>query len=354
MARSNDNSSAPSLHPGDDHANQAAPEEFAEPGRGRQASRPSEIPARGWSDILRRTLQQLNEDNLSIVAAGIAFYAFTALVPALAALVAIYALVTDPATIAEHVEAMTGMLPAQARPLLHDQLVRLTSNSSAAGWSAVLGVGIALVGAMKAVTALITGLNIAYDEAERRGIVRLYLTAFALTLAGIVGAVLAMTLLAVLPAVLRVVGVGDAAQTAVAVLRWPLLLALFIFAISVVFRYAASRANPRWRWVSWGAGAATALWLIGSGAFSLYLSKFGNYEGTYGSLGAVVAFLMWLFLTSYVILLGAELDAEMERQTVRDTTDAPEKPMGHRGAHAADTLGAAIGKKGPASKPGAA
>ena len=334
----------PSLAPAADSANQAPPHEFSERGRGRQANKPGEIPPPGWRDIIHRTFRQLSEDNLSIVAAGMAFYAFTAMVPALAAFVAIYALVNDPATVSGHIESIAHILPAQARPILEEQLSRLTADNESAGWSAVLGLAIALFGAMKATTALVTGLNIAYDEEERRGVVRLYFTAFVLTLAGIVGALLVISLVAVLPAVLRVIS-GDETALLVNILRWPLLAALFAFGLSVAYRYGASRENPRWRWVSGGAVGATVLWMLGSAAFSLYLSRFGDYEGTYGSLGAIVAFLMWLFLTSYVVLLGAEFDSEMERQTVRDTTDHPEKPMGRRGAHAADTLGAALGKK---------
>jgi membrane protein len=314
------------------------PSDF-EHGRGREAHKPADIPARGWNDIVRRTFQQLGEDNLSIVAAGIAFYAFTATVPALAAMIASYALIADPATVTGHIESLTGVLPEQVRPLLHDQLTRLSSNDEAAGWGALIGIGIALFGAMKAMTALITGLNITYDESERRGFLKLNLTAFLLTLAGILGALLVVTLLAVVPAVLGIFSSDETAKAIFGVLRWPLLAGLFIFALSIVYRYAPCRDKPQWRWVSWGAGVATLLWLVGSGLFAWYASGFGNYEGTYGSLGAIVVFLTWLFLTAYVILLGAELDAEMERQTAKDTTAGPEKPMGERGAFSADTLG---------------
>jgi len=331
---------------GDAPRRDAAPAS-AEPGRGRDAEHPEDIPARGWNDILRRTISQLSEDNLSIVAAGMAFYAFTAMVPALAALVAIYALVNDPATVTGHIESMAHLLPEQTRPILHDQLTRLTADNESAGWGAAIGIGIALFGAMKAMTALITGLNIAYDEEEKRGIVKLYAVALLLTLAAIVGAILVIGLVALAPPLLRAIGGDETARLLVDILRWPLVAALFAFALSVAYRYAASRDKPRWRWVSWGAGLATVLWMVGSAVFSYYLSRFGDYEGTYGSLGAIVAFLMWLFLSSYVILLGAEFDAEMERQTVRDTTDHPEKPLGRRGAHAADTVGAALGKRTP-------
>jgi membrane protein len=318
-----------------------------EPGRGRRARKPSDIPAPGWRDILRRTFQQLSEDNLSIVAAGMAFYAFTAMVPALAATIAIYALVNDPSTVAGHIETIVHVLPEQTRPLLHEQLARLTADNRSAGWGAALGVGIALFGAMKAMTALMTGLNIAYGEQERRGFVRQYLVALLLTLSAIAGTLLLFGLLAVLPALLRWLRVDELAQTLFSALRWPLLAGLFTVGLAACYRYAPCRERARWRWITWGAASSTVLWLLGSAVFSYYLSKFGDYEGTYGSLGAVVAFLMWLFLTSYAILLGAELDAEMERQTLEDTTDGPAEPMGARGAKAADTLG----PSGPASRP---
>jgi membrane protein len=344
MAASKDK--PPSIQPGADSDRnnpQSQAKAAGETGRGREAAKPTDIPARGWMDILKRTFQQLGEDNLSIVAAGVGFYAFTAMVPALAAMIATYALVADPGTVSQNIESLARVIPEQARPLLHDQLTRLSTDNEAAGWSAVLGIGIALFGAMKAVTALITGLNIAYDETERRGFVKLNLVAIALTFAAIFGAVLVIGLLTVIPPVLGMLAGGKMLQSVFEVLRWPLLAVLFVFGLSVVYRYAPCRDKPRWSWVSWGAGVASLLWLLGSGAFSLYVSKFGGYESTYGSLGAVVIFLTWLFLTAYVILLGAELDAEMERQTKRDTTAGPEKPMGQRGAYSADTLGEARG-----------
>jgi membrane protein len=323
--------------------NESPTQAHAEADRGRLAEKPTDIPARGWWDILRRTVKQLSEDNLSIVAAGMAFYAFTAMVPALAATIAIYALLNDPTTVANQIESMAHILPEQTRPILHDQLVRLTTDNQSAGWSAALGIGIAVFGAMKAMIALMTGLNIAYHESERRGFILLYGSALLLTITGIIGVILAVTLIAVIPSVLRVMGIDGAGQTAFSILRWPLLAALFAFALAVVYRYAACRDKPQWRWVSWGAGAATLLWLLGSAGFSYYLARFDDFEGTYGSLGAIVALLLWLFLTAFVVLLGAELDAEMERQTVKDTTVGPEEPMGQRGAHAADNLGPSPG-----------
>ncbi len=329
---------------GPDRPSASPAQAHAEADRGRLADKPSDIPAKGWWDILRRTFNQLSADNLSIVASGMAFYGFTAMVPALAATIAIYSLLNDPSTVTAQIESMAHILPAQTQPILHEQLVRLSTDTQSAGWSAVLGIGLALFGAMKAMIALTIGLNVAYHEKERRGFVKLYGTALVLTIAGIIGVIVAVSLIAVIPSVLRLMGIDGAGQTIFNILRWPLLALLFAVGLGVVYRYAPCRDNPQWRWVSWGAGAATVLWLLGSAAFSFYLARFDNFEGTYGSLGAIVALLLWLFLTSFVILLGAELDAEMERQTVKDTTVGPEEPMGKRGAHAADKLGHVPGK----------
>jgi membrane protein len=307
--------------------------------RGRQAASPPEVPKVGWLDIFWRMKRQLNEDNLPIVSAGVAFYAFVAVVPALAATIAIYALVLDPAQLAQHLELLAQVVPAEVMPLLREQMTRIAEDNQAAGISAIMGVAVALYGSAKATKALIMGLNIAYDETEKRGFFRLNAVALGITLAGIAGVIVAVTLVTAAPALLRALGRSDAAQGALSFLRWPLLAALFMTALAFLYRFAPSRESPQWRWLSGGAAIASILWVIGSGAFSYYVSQFGNYEKTYGSLGAVVVFLLWLFLTAFVILLGAELNTEMERQTVRDTTSGEPKAAGSRGAYAADTVG---------------
>lgn len=317
-----------------------------EPDRGRHADDPTQVPPKGWLDILSRTKDQLNEDNLSIVAAGVAFYSFVAVVPALAVTIAIYALVADAADIGRHLQILSQVVPAEVMPLLQDQVTRIAGNNTAAGISAIVGVLIALYSSANATKALITGLNIAYDETEKRGFLKLNLVALGLTVAAIIGGLLAVALLAVLPAVLQHIGLNSGSETAIAWLRWPLVVGVFLVGLAAVYRFAPSRENAKWSWVSPGALLAAALWVIGSALFSLYVSKFGSYDKTYGSLGAVVVFLMWLYLSAYVVLLGAEFNSESERQTAKDTTDGQPKALGNRGAYAADTVGPSRPQKG--------
>jgi membrane protein len=323
----------------------ATSHEAHERGRGRHAEKPSDVPAKGWGDILSRTKAQIAEDNLSIVAAGVAFYAFMAVVPALAAIIAIYGLVSDPTQVSRHIEALARVLPGEVLPLLRDQMTRIASNGQKAGIGAIVGFALALYSSANATKALINGLNIAYEEKEKRGFFKLTAIAFTLTIAGVIGAVLAIGLVAVLPAVLKHLPIGQSAETMLNWLRWPVLIGGFMTALAVMFRYGPSRRDAKWRWVSWGAAVAALLWLVASGAFSLYVAKFGSYDKTYGPLGAVVVFMMWLYLSAFIVLIGAELNSEMERQTLRDTTEGAEKPLGRRGARSADTVGPAREKE---------
>ena len=310
-------------------------------GRGRQAESPGDVPKRGWLDILTRTKEEIAQDNLSIVAAGVAFYCFLAFVPALGAIIALYALVSDPAQVAEHIESLAGIMPGEILPLLREQMTRLAEENQSAGISAILSILLAIYGSSKAATALIQGLNITYDEDEKRGFFKLQGVALLLTVGAVIGAIGAIFLVAILPAAIEFLNL----PRVTAWLRWPILIGGFMFALAVLYRYAPSRDEPQWRWVSWGAALATGLWVLGSAAFSLYVSTIGNYDKTYGSLGTLVVFLFWLFLTAFVVLIGAELNSEMERQTAKDTTKGPPKPMGNRRAYSADTLGHARGEK---------
>ncbi len=319
----------------------ASATEAHEPGRGRHASKPSEMPAKGWLDILSRTKQQIVEDNLSIVAAGVAFYGFVAVVPALAALIAIYGLVSDPSQVGSHVESLAQFLPGEVLPLLREQMARIASDDAAAGIGAFVGFGIALYSSANATKAIITGMNIAYDEEEKRGFFKLTLVAFVLTIAAIIGVLIAVSLVALLPAVLARLNITGGVETFLNILRWPVVLGFFLGGLSVLYRFGPCRTDAKWRWVSWGACVAAVLWLIASGLFSFYVTKFASYDKTYGPLGSVVVFMMWLYLSAFIVLLGAELNSEMERQTVKDTTEGAEKPLGHRGAQAADTVGPA-------------
>ena len=314
--------------------------------RGREAEHPAEIPKRGWKDILLRVKAEVADDNMSIISAGVAFYLLLAIVPAMAAFVAIYGIFSDPQSINAQLDSVGTMLPADARKMIEEQLTRLASTSSKAlGIGAVVGVLISLWSAMNGTKAIITALNVAYDEREKRGFFKLNLIALGLTVGVMVFVVVALGLIAVIPAVLNFVGLGSIVEWLVQILRWPLILAFLLLVLAALYRWAPARDEARWKWVTPGALFAGFLWLLGSIGFSLYVSFFADYNATYGSLGAVVVMLMWMYISTFAVLLGAETNAEIERQTRKDTTEGPKEPIGKRGAYAADTVGEATDKR---------
>ena len=306
---------------------------------GRDAVQPRDIPAKGWRQIALRVKQELSKDNVSIVAAGIAFYGLLAIFPAIAALVSIYGLVANPADIENHLSALSSVMPAQAWDILNQQLGKVASGATGRlTFGFLLSLGLALWSATAGVKTLMTALNITYDEEETRGFIKFNALALLMTLGAILFTIVAIGLVIVLPALFAAIGLGSTVESILSILRWPLLALAVIAILAVVYRYAPDRDQPKWRWVTWGSAVATVLWILASVLFSFYVSNFGSYNETYGSLGAVVILLMWFYISAYVVLLGAELNAEMERQTAADSTKGPEKPMGKRGAYAADTL----------------
>jgi membrane protein len=307
--------------------------------RGHSAEKPADLPKPGWKEILCRTKDDLKKHNLSMIAAGVAFYVFLGLIPALGALISIWGLVAEPATIQQQVESMSGLLPQDVVQILNDQLSRIANQPAGATLGAIIGTLLAIWSGAKAMKAVMIALNISYEEEETRGFFRLNFTAIALTLAGIVGFLLAIGAIVALPLVLERIGLDSTATALVKIVRWPLLALFAILGLGVLYRFGPDRKPPRWRWVSWGAVFATFAWLAISAGFSFYVANFGNYNKTYGSLGAVVVFLMWFLISAYMVLFGAELNAELEKQTARDTTTGPDLPRGQRNARAADTLG---------------
>jgi len=313
-------------------------------GRGRSADRPTDIPKLGWKDILWRTWEEQGKDNISMVAAGVAYYALLAIFPAVAALVSIYGLVADPAGVERQVDNLAGLLPPDALQIIRDQAHSVaTAPPQGLGFGVLFGLLLTLWSASRGTNSLITALNIAYGEEERRGFIKLAFVSLALTLAGLLFLVVTLGLIVAVPAAINLLGLKDTPIGWVASLaRWPILAVAIVIALAALYRYAPDRREPKWRWVSWGSGVATLLWIIASVGFSIYVSNFGSYNETYGSVGAVVVLLLWFNLTSYVILMGAELNAEIEHQTARDTTDEDargDKPLGHRDAYVADTVG---------------
>ncbi|HNR11828.1 MAG TPA: YihY/virulence factor BrkB family protein [Thermodesulfobacteriota bacterium] len=308
--------------------------------RGRGADRPGEIPRKGWKDILLRVKKEQSEDNISIIAAGVAFYGLLAIFPALAALVSIYGLVTEPAEVQRQLGALSSFLPREALEIMNYQLSRIASQSGGAlSIGLIVGILISIWSASKGMKALMTALNVVYDEEEKRGFFKLNSAALVLTFVGILFVIISLLLIAVLPALFGTLGLPDVIQRLLSLGRWPLLAAFVMFGLAALYRYAPSRDKPRWEWISWGAVSATLLWIAASVLFSLYAANFGNYNKTYGSVGAIIILLTWFYLTAYIVLLGGELNAEMEHQTVKDTTKGPERPLGERGAHVADTVG---------------
>jgi len=306
---------------------------------GEQAETPVGIPPRGWWQVIKRAFRESSADNVPMLAGGVAFFAFLAVFPALIAALTLYGLLADPAQVAQQVQGIAAALPRSAQPLLTEQLTSVTQSS---GGALTAGLAISLLAALWSASSgtgnLITAVNLAYDEEESRGFVKLRVTALGLTLGGIVFVLLTLTLVAVVPVALDNLGLGVVGRVVAQVVRWVLLVGVVVVGLAVVYRVAPDRASPRFRWVSAGALVATVLWIIGSVAFSLYVNFFGNYNKTYGALAGVIVLMLWLFLTTYIVLLGAEINAESERQTVRDTTHGEPQPMGRRRAEAADSL----------------
>ena len=314
----------------------------AERGRGRQATSPRQIPWQGWKDILWRAYEKMNENRLLSVAAGVVFYALLALFPAVTAFVSLYGLVADASTIDRHLSLASGILPSGAVDILHEQLTRLTSNrTSSLSFGFVFGLLFALWSANSGMKAVIDSLNVAYGETEKRSFIRLNLISLAFTLGAFLLLTLAVGAVVVAPIVLMHLGLGGVADTLVRLLRWPVLLAFVIVALAILYRYGPSRREARWTWLSVGSAAAAIGWLVSSALFSWYIANFGTYNATYGSLGAAIGMMMWMWISMIVVLLGAQLNAEIEHQTAKDSTVGPDKPLGRRGALKADTIGAA-------------
>lgn len=308
--------------------------------RGRQAEQPSEIPRTGWRDILLRVKQRLAEHNLSIIASAVAFYVFLALFPTLAAMVTIYGLVADPAGVDKLVTAAGGLLPGEAQTFLHEQLKWIASQPpEALGVGLIVSLVLTIWSATKGVRAMITALNIVYDEQETRGFFKLSWLGFVLTLGGILAGITALGLIVGIPAVLNYFALSEKFEWLVRLAPWPILAIGMVLGLAVLYRYGPARREAKWKWVTWGSVIATVIWLVGSVLFSLFVAKFGNYNETYGSVSAVVVVLLWLQVTAYFILIGGQINAEMEHQTKRDTTTGAPKPLGARDAYVADTVG---------------
>ena len=318
---------------------------------GRDATRPFHIPLKGWWQVAQRVWTESSRDNLSVVAAGCAFYALFAVFPAISALIALYGLTTAPASIDQQFDMLSSVLPPQAYDVVIAQIRQFaeTSNRSL-GWGLAFSVGLAVWSVSNLTQAMFAALNIAYEEPEKRSLLRFYLSAFAFAVAGILSGVLMLLAIVYVPILFAYAGYSHAFELTVKAARWPLLALIVLLFLSLLYRYGPCRRSAKWRWVTVGSLFATIVWLIASAGFSFYVSNFANYDRTYGSLGAVIVLLFWLYISFYFVLLGAEINAELELQTEQDTTRGKSRPIGARGAFVADHVaGGAGGHKRPAS-----
>ncbi len=305
---------------------------------GHSADRPSEIGRSGWVQIAKRGWTEAKVDQVPLLAAGLAYYGFLAIFPAMVATVSLYGLFADPSQIADQVSSAMAGLPEQARDLIVDQLRNLSSRQTSLTIGAVVSILIALWSASGGVGQLLTAISTAYDEDEERSFLAKRGLALLVTLGAIVFMLIVFGLVAVLPALVGQLDLAGPLRWLLEIVRWILVAGFVTVALAVLYRIGPDRDAPKMRWVSVGAVVATVLWLVASIGFSVYVATFGNYAKTYGTVAGIVVMLLWLWITSYAVLLGAEINAESEQQTVRDSTKGPEAPVGDRGAVKADSM----------------
>jgi membrane protein len=314
--------------------------EANEPGRGRLAEAPPEIPPLGWKDVLWRTWEEVGRDRLPATAGGVTFYTLLAIFPGIGAFVSLYGLFADVGEVSRQLSDLAAFVPAEVLGLVAEQMIRLaTARPAALSFAFVLSILLSVWSANAGMAALFDGLNVVYEEREKRNFFVRRLVTFAFTCAAIVFVTAVTAILVAIPLALRPLGLGDSVLVP---LRWLLALAVATFAFAVMYRFGPSREPARWRWVAPGAGMAALGWVGGSLAFSWYINHVAHYDVTYGPLGAVVGFMMWIYVSVMVVLLGAELNAELEHQTACDSTTGPARPIGARGAAMADTVGPAF------------
>ncbi len=312
--------------------------------RGRDAQSPASIPVKGWLDVGWRVGQSIAENRLSLIAAGIAFYALLSLFPVLTIAVAIVGLVNDPIDFAQDSSVLTTLVPGPARDIVVAQLEELTAaGQDTLGITAIAALCLTLWSSSKIITSFIQGLNQVYGETEQRGFVALKIATIAMTFLLILAAVLIITIVAAIPTVVSYIYPSSWLERVADTARWPVLFVSGVGGLALLYRFAPSRTKAKWRWLTPGAALACVLWLGASFSFGFFVNNFASYNETFGALGGVIVLLTWLWLTAFLVLLGAQLDAEIEAQTRKDSTVGVDKPMGERGAVKADTLGEVFG-----------
>ena len=312
----------------------------AEQGRGRHAEAPWQISWLGWKDILWRTYWQIGENRLLALAAGVVFYGLLALFPALAGFVSLYGLFAKTSSISDQLSLVAGVFPKGAIDIIRDQIARLIAKGDAKlSINFIVAFCIALWSANAGTKAIIDALNVIYEEKEKRGFIRLTLISLGFTLAALAALTLALTGIILLPHLLDYFGLDRLSALILRMVRWPALLLATILSLSFIYRFGPSRTEPQWQWISVGSIVASVVALATSSLLSWYFSSLANYDATYGSLGAVIGTMLWLWILWVVVLLGAQLNSEIEHQTARDSTVGRPKPLGRRGATMADTVG---------------
>ena len=313
-----------------------------EDGRGREAMSPTQIPWAGWKDILWRVYAEIGGDRVLAVGAGVVFFGLLAIFPTITALVSMYGLFTETSTIIGHLSFLESVMPPGAFDIVRDQVNRIISQGGGGlTFAFIFGLALALWSANAGIKAIFDALNVIYDEDEKRGFFKLNSISLSFTLGAIALFLLFVASVVVVPIVMNWFGLQGFWDSVVALLRWPAMLVVSLFAFSLLYRFGPSRDKAQWRWLSVGSLFGTIAWLAGSLLFSWYMQNFADYNATYGSLGAVIGLMMWMWLSTIAILVGAEINAEMEHQTARDTTTGLHKPLGGRGAAMADTVGEA-------------
>ena len=308
--------------------------------KGHEAASPAQMPTPAWKDIVARTYKRIWDDNVGLVAAGVAFYGFFALLSLLGLIVLAYGFAADPFTVIQHMSALTAVLPTDVAFIIGDQLMTaVQASQKTKGLGIVLAFLVATYGGTNGAAAIITALNIAYEEKEKRSLLRFYLIAVAMTIGALVVALMALAATAALAYLQHLVPRAPGELVIAGKVLGYVVLALFAAGIaSILYRFGPSREDARWKWITPGSTFAAATWLLLTWAFGIYVSRFTNYHATYGSLGAVVALLTWMYLSAYAFIVGAELNSEIEHQTAIDSTTGSPKIMGERGAWAADNV----------------
>ena len=308
--------------------------------RGRDAEAPQDIPAKGLRDVFWRVVKAIMADRVTLIAAGVTYFMLLSLFPALGALVALYGFVADPTAIMAHIGFLAGVFPPGSFDLIMNQLTSLTQQATSTRSLAFFGgLLVAIWSANSGMKALFDAMNVAYQEDEKRSLVRLNLLSLGFTFCALVVAIILIAAIGVLPAVLKYLWLDDWQEFLARLARWPFIILVFGCGISMIYRYGPSREEAKIKWLSWGVVFSTVLWLVASVLFSFYLENFANYNATYGTLGALIGLMVWVWISVVILIVGAEINAELEHQTRKDSTTGSPKPMGERGAYVADTVG---------------